>query len=184
MDPNAVVNELQHKGLIPQGEQVEISRAKGDRQKNQLLHQCLVRTCTREALIDVCGIIIAEAEGNRKMKVFGEDMKNKLEPGESTCVYVHASVCVCVQVCVCACVCVCVPTYLRVCVCVCVCLCVCVCRPTCVCVCLCVCVPTYLCVCVCVCVPTYLRVCVCVCVPTYLRVCVRACASVFVCIFL
>ena len=83
MDPNAVVNELRHKGLIPQGEQVEISRTKGDKQKNQLLHQCLVRTCTREALIDACGIIIAEAEGNRKMKAFGEDIKKRLEHGKS-----------------------------------------------------------------------------------------------------
>ena len=83
MDPHAVVNELQHKGIIPQGDQVEISRTKGDRQKNQLLHQCLVRTCTREALIRACGIIIAEAEGNDKMKSFGEAMKRKLEPGES-----------------------------------------------------------------------------------------------------
>ena len=132
MDPNAVVNELQHKGLIPQGEQVEISRAKGDRQKNQLLHQCLVRTCTREALIDVCGIIIAEAEGNQKMKVFGEDMKNKLEPGESTCVYVHASLCVCVQACVCLC------------VCVLVCVCVCADLPACVCACVCKCVRVYI----------------------------------------
>ena len=83
MDPNAVVNELQHKGLIPQGDQVEISRAKGDRQKNQLLHQCLVRTCTRVALIDACGIIIAEAKGNDIMKTFGENMKKKLESGEN-----------------------------------------------------------------------------------------------------
>ena len=83
MDPNAVVNELQHKGLISQGDQVEISRAKGDRQKNQLLHQCLVRTCTRKALIRACETIIAEAEGNDILKTFGEDMKKKLESGEN-----------------------------------------------------------------------------------------------------
>ena len=83
MDPNAVVNELQNKGIIPQGDQAEISRTKGDRQKNQLLHQCLVRTCTREALIKACGIIIAEAEGNPTMIAFGEDMKKKLEAGEN-----------------------------------------------------------------------------------------------------
>ena len=83
MDPNAVVNELQHKGIIPQGEQEQISRANGDRQKNQLLHRCLVRTCTREALIKACGIIIAEAIGNEIMKTFGEDMKKKLESGEN-----------------------------------------------------------------------------------------------------
>ena len=82
MDPNAVVNELQHKGIIPQGEQVEISRAKGDRQKNQLLHQCLVRTCTREALTDACRIFIAEAKGKPAMKAFGEDMMKRLEPGK------------------------------------------------------------------------------------------------------
>ena len=83
MDPNAVVIELQYKGIIPQGDQEEISRAKGDRTKNQLLHQCLMRTCTREALIRACGIIIAEAAGNPAMKGFGEDMKMVLESGEN-----------------------------------------------------------------------------------------------------
>ena len=83
MDPNAVVNELQHEGLIPQGDQAEISRTKGDRQKNQLLHQCLVRTCTREALIRACRIFIAEAKGNPAMKAFGEDMMKRLEPGKN-----------------------------------------------------------------------------------------------------
>ena len=62
---------------------MQISRTNGDRQKNQLLHQCLVKTCTREALIKACGIIIAEAkaDGNPKMKALGVAMKKKLEAG-------------------------------------------------------------------------------------------------------
>ena len=54
------------------------------REKNEILHQHLVDTSTRESLIMACGIIIAEAEkGYPKMNVLGEDMKKMLEPGKN-----------------------------------------------------------------------------------------------------
>ena len=85
MEADAIVNELQDKGIISQGVQARIAKTDSRRQKNQILHQCLVTNCTREALIDGCGIIIAEAEaeGYPKMKALGIAMKKKLEPGEN-----------------------------------------------------------------------------------------------------
>ena len=47
------------------------------------------RTCTKEALMRACGIII-EVKGNPKMKSLGEDMKRRLET-RKCCMYVHAT---------------------------------------------------------------------------------------------
>ena len=108
MDTNTVINEFLYKDIIPGGVQQKISRTDCPKQQNEILHASLVRTCTDEALMTACGIIIA-VKGNPKMATLGKDMQRSLESG------------VCVRVCVCACVCVCV------CVCVCLCVCVCVC---------------------------------------------------------
>ena len=79
-----VVNALQKKRIIPQGDQERILTTKGDRQKNQLLHQCMVKTCTREALIMACRIFIEEGEASDPaMKALGEDMLKRLEHGKS-----------------------------------------------------------------------------------------------------
>ena len=83
VDANAVVYVLQKKSIISQGDQAQILRIDSDRQKNQHLHQCLVKKCTSGALIDACKIFIAEAEGNQKMKAFGDSMLKRLEPGKS-----------------------------------------------------------------------------------------------------
>ena len=101
LDANAVVNELLYKGLIPAGVHKQLTETHCLKQQNELLHACLMRTCTNEALMRICNIITS-VQGNPKMSALGEDMQRKLEAGVCVCV----SVCVCVHVCVCVCVCV------------------------------------------------------------------------------
>ena len=92
VDANAVVGELRQKGIVPQGCQEKVSKADGRRQRNEILHDCLKSTCTREALRTACDIIIELAEGdeeeggNQKMKKVAEDMKMKLKTGKDLCV--------------------------------------------------------------------------------------------------
>ena len=84
VEADVVVYELQNKGIIPQGVQARIAAKHSRREKNQILHQHLVETSTKESLIMACGIIIAEAEnGYPKMKVLGEAMKKMMEPGKN-----------------------------------------------------------------------------------------------------
>ena len=103
VDPDVVVYELHHKGIISQGVQAKIAMTYCCREKNQILHQCLLKTCTREALIDACRIIIAEAEkGNPNMMDLGKTMKKMLEPRKNLEFRVPVSACM--RVCACACV--------------------------------------------------------------------------------
>ena len=90
VDAKAVVGELKHNGIVPQSCQEKVARADGYRQRNEILHDCLKRTCNREALIKACDIIIALAEkggeeSNPNMKRVGEDMKMKLGTGKTIC---------------------------------------------------------------------------------------------------
>ena len=89
VDAQAVVGELKHNGIVPQSCQENVAKADGYRQRNEILHDCLMRTCTREALIEACDIIIelAEAgeESNPNMKKVGEDMKMELGTGKTIC---------------------------------------------------------------------------------------------------
>ena len=90
VDAQAVVGELKQKGIVPQSCQENVAKANGYRQRNEILHDCLKRTCTREALSKACDIIIAlaetgGAESNPKMKQVGEDMKSKLGAGKTIC---------------------------------------------------------------------------------------------------
>ena len=90
VDAKAVVGELKHNGIVPQSCQEKVARADGYRQRNDILHDCLKRTCTREALIKACDIIIALAEkggeeSNPNMKNVGEDMKMELGTGKAIC---------------------------------------------------------------------------------------------------
>ena len=101
VEANAVVRDLQYHGIIPQGCQVQVSRASGRKQQNQILHEQLVANCTTQALIDACNIFVAE-EGYPKMKALGEVMKKSLEAGVCVCahmlVYTHVHSCrVCKQ---------------------------------------------------------------------------------------
>ena len=90
VDAQAVVGELRQNGIVPQSCQEKVAKADGYRQRNEILHDCLKRTCTREALIKACDIIIELAEegseeSNPNMKKVAEDMKKKLGTGKTTC---------------------------------------------------------------------------------------------------
>ena len=82
MDANAIVLELEHRGIISNGDQTEVRQETNPTQKNQLLHACLKKKCTLEALMVVCDVI-TEVKGNPKLKSLGEDMKTELEKGLS-----------------------------------------------------------------------------------------------------
>ena len=74
VDANAVVWELLYKDIIPRGVQERISRTDEPKQQNEILHDCLQRTCTKEALMEVCDIIVS-VRGHPKMRELGEAMK-------------------------------------------------------------------------------------------------------------
>ena len=76
MDANAVVWELLHKGIISRGVQERISKADEPKQRNEILHVWLQRTCNKEALMDVCDIIVA-VRGHPKIQDFGKAMKRR-----------------------------------------------------------------------------------------------------------
>ena len=92
MDAKAVVDDLKQSNIVPQDCQEKVSKADGYRQRNVTLHDYLKRTCTREALMKACDIIIELAGGEEgkggspKMKKVAEDMKMKLETGKNLCV--------------------------------------------------------------------------------------------------
>ena len=88
MDASAVVWDLVHHQIIPQSVQVDISKESSPKQQNQILHAGLKKSCTEEALMRACDIIIA-VEGNPKMRSLGVDMKRYLQsvwPGMCSCV--------------------------------------------------------------------------------------------------
>ena len=81
MDTSTVVWELLHKGIISRGVQERISKADEPKQRNEILHDWLQRTSTKEALMEVCDIIVA-VRGHPKMQNLGEDMKCRLHTGK------------------------------------------------------------------------------------------------------
>ena len=81
MDANSIVWKLLRKDIIPRGVQEMISKANGPEEGNEILFDWLHRTCTKEALMEVCHVIIA-VKGNPKMKELGQAMKRRLERGE------------------------------------------------------------------------------------------------------
>ena len=93
IDANAVVYKFLNKGIIPEGVQRNISTTDSPIQQNEILHACLLRTCTNEALMTACDIITS-VQGNPRMSALGKDMQKRLESGVCTCV----CVCVCVHV--------------------------------------------------------------------------------------
>ena len=82
MDAKAIVMELENHKIISNGDQTEIRRETNSTQQNQLLHACLKKKCTVEALMIVCDII-TKVNGNPRLKSLGEDMKTELEKGLS-----------------------------------------------------------------------------------------------------
>ena len=80
VDANAIVFDLQHEGIISDGDLEVFTRTTSGTQRNKFLHFCLKRKGTNVALLKVCDIMI-DNEGNPRMKQFGEDMKSALETG-------------------------------------------------------------------------------------------------------
>ena len=102
MDASTVAMEMFHYQIIPNGVLESIAKADNQRQQNSILHDCLLRTCTNEALMRACDIITS-VQGNPKMSVLGKDMRRRLESGVCVCACMHVCVwCVCLcVVCVC-----------------------------------------------------------------------------------
>ena len=81
MDASTVVWELLYKNIIPRGVQERISKTDEPKQQNEILHDWLQRVCTKEALMEVCNIIVA-TKGHPKMRELGEAMKRRLHTGK------------------------------------------------------------------------------------------------------
>ena len=81
VDASTIVLELEHRGIISNGDQRTIRQEANATLQAQLLHACLKKTCDAKALTDVCDII-ATVKGNPRMKLFGEHMKTEWEKGE------------------------------------------------------------------------------------------------------
>ena len=92
VDANAIVHNLRCVNIISDGVLTTVTGNPNTKQQNQFLHAYLQRTCTEEALAEVCDLLTA-VQGNRKMNDLGKDMKSELEKG-NCCVHVHACVCI------------------------------------------------------------------------------------------
>ena len=77
VDATTIVHELEYRGIISDGVRQEVTTASGMVVQNRILHAHLVRTCTKETLLDVSEVMIT-VEGNPIMKALGEDMKRAL----------------------------------------------------------------------------------------------------------
>ena len=75
---SAIVFELKHKDVIANGDVEMIERKADVTQQNQYLHECLMRKCTKEALMEVCNVMSA-VRGNPKMNALGRDMRRRLK---------------------------------------------------------------------------------------------------------
>ena len=75
---SAIMYELKHRDVISSGD-VEMMERKADvTQRNQYLHECLTRKCTKEALMEVCNVMTA-VKGNPKMNALGKDMRRRVK---------------------------------------------------------------------------------------------------------
>lgn len=92
MDANTIVCELYHQGVISYGDMVMIQRTAGAIEQNQLLHDYLKRTCTEEALMKVCDMMMA-VPGNPSMRVLGKEMKTIMEGKWCVCVSYASAAC-------------------------------------------------------------------------------------------
>ena len=81
MDTNAIDMELLRRGIIDKGDQKRIEIELNPDRKNQMLHACLMKKCTDDALKIVCDVIIGVA-GNPRMTALGKDMMKRLETGK------------------------------------------------------------------------------------------------------
>ena len=98
MDAKEVVSELEHKGIIPQGEQKDITKTSAQKQQNEILFECLKKTCTKDAFIRFCDILI-KVKGNPNMNALGSDLKRRLTTRQCKCAYNCAFLCTCMGDC-------------------------------------------------------------------------------------
>ena len=84
MDANTIVCELWHQGVISYGDMVMIQRTAGAIEQNRFMHDYLKRTCTEEALMKVCDMMMA-VPGNPSMRVLGKEMKTIMEGKRCVC---------------------------------------------------------------------------------------------------
>ena len=105
VEADVVASDLRFSGIIPQGCHAQILQTFDRIRRNEILHDQMATSCTREALIVASNIFIGK-EGYPQIKALGVAMKKSLETG------LHVCLCVCLRVCIhgCACVykCVCV----------------------------------------------------------------------------
>ncbi len=92
MDTNAIDMELLHRGIIDEGDQSKIATEENPNRKNQILHACLMKKCTDDALKTVCDVIIGVA-GNPRMTALGKDIIKRLIDGKCVCVRLFMLMC-------------------------------------------------------------------------------------------
>lgn len=90
MDADAIVFELYNRDIISDSDKHRIISTFGRKQQNEILHRCLVRTCTHGALIEACDIMIA-VPGSPKIKGLANEMKMQLLG--KCCMYVFMYAC-------------------------------------------------------------------------------------------
>ena len=66
--------DLKYYNIIADGEQKRITQTEDARQKNEFLHDFLLKNCTDEALLKVCNVII-HVQGYPRMNTLGKMMK-------------------------------------------------------------------------------------------------------------
>ena len=81
VDADAIVMNLKYYGILGDGQQKRITQIDDGRQKNQFLHDFLLGSCTKEAMLKVCDEMI-NTPGNPKMNQLGKEMKSALKKGE------------------------------------------------------------------------------------------------------
>ena len=92
MDAKTVVFELLNEGVIDEGIKSIILREGGTKLQNKILHDCLKKRCTDDALRAVCDVIIG-VSGNPRMRALGVDIKKRLMAGKwCVCVCMHVPV--------------------------------------------------------------------------------------------
>ena len=94
MDAITVVFELLNEGVIDEGIKSIILREGSTKLQNEILHDCLKKRCTDDALRAVCDVII-RVRGNPRMRALGEDIKKILVAGK-WCMPACLRACACV----------------------------------------------------------------------------------------
>ena len=78
MDTSAVVMDLLHRGIIDEVDQKVVAMEHNPNKRNEILHACLMKKCTNNALKTVCDVMIG-VPGNLRMTALGNDMRRRLD---------------------------------------------------------------------------------------------------------